>query len=200
MALGMGTTTNRLRVSQRGIGLLALVLSVLMPAVTATANVQEWTEGRQAPPDATPTTRGTGTTSLHPFSLRSRNNSQNGSGLNQSSVDRADGKPTGSKFACKCFRSSNPKLRSIFAGTDRDDVHLAVAVWVDPDGHINRVRFDKSSGDSAFDAIVASEIQAHFRLSVPPNDMPQPIKVTLTYKSPRSWRMKGEVPRFIHLK
>lgn len=61
---------------------------------------------------------------------------------------------------------------------------LVVNVWVKPNGHIERLDLVGSSGDTAKDALIKAALNAMPALSeMPPEGLPQPIKLRITARS-----------------
>lgn len=64
-------------------------------------------------------------------------------------------------------------------------LRLPISIWLDPNGTIERVRLDTSSGNPELDRAIETEVFADFRLaSPPPTDMPQPIRLRITAQRP----------------
>lgn len=64
-------------------------------------------------------------------------------------------------------------------------LQLAISIWPDPNGVIERVRLDESSGNAELDAALEREVLSGLQLSgIPPRDMPLPIRIRVTAQRP----------------
>lgn len=59
-----------------------------------------------------------------------------------------------------------------------------VAVWIDPSGLITRSRLLDSTGDSALDRAITSQVLPGTRYEAPPADMPLPIIIRISGRKP----------------
>ena len=193
MRSGVRITTNRRRASQRWTRLLATVLYVLMPAVAATTTALEGIEGKQVPAAASKARKADEPPPLNIEQKPEPAPARSGSVIGVS----PRWAPYGEQVRSQMIALVKPKIDAMIkAGPDKRGIDLAVAVWVGQDGRIDRVRFDRSSGDSTVDAMIDSEFRARLLLPPPPNDMPQPIKVDISYYGQRTVPRSGGVPRF----
>lgn len=61
---------------------------------------------------------------------------------------------------------------------------LVVHVWVAPDGQVEKTELQGSSGNAEIDSLIRKTLAGLGRLGdVPPNDMPQPVKLRITSKN-----------------
>jgi len=65
------------------------------------------------------------------------------------------------------------------------EARIEVRIWPDDTGRITRARLAHSTGDSALDRTIESEVLTGLRLDQPPpDDMPRPIVLRLTARRP----------------
>lgn len=71
----------------------------------------------------------------------------------------------------------NPKTRN--AG-----LRITLKIWPDDSGTIERIELTSSSGDAALDEVLRTQVFTNLKLQPPPADMPKPITLRITGRSP----------------
>lgn len=92
------------------------------------------------------------------------------------------GKGTGRDFD-QYARSLKDDLQGLLNRTDKvrgSEYRAAVALWIGPDGRIQKVEIIGTSGDPQLDARLREAIAERDRFKAPPESMPQPVKLSVT--------------------